>query len=125
MDLKKVLLISGPAGLGKTTLCHVIGKMCGYNVIEINASEDRSGEDVKRRIIESATSLCIRDKKPNLLVIDEIDGALEQGSLISTLIELCSSQHASNTTDSDEKPTKKRKIKQALNSPIICICNEP
>ncbi|CAB1452200.1 unnamed protein product [Pleuronectes platessa] len=32
-----VTLLSGPQGLGKTTLAHVIVKHAGYNVVEINA----------------------------------------------------------------------------------------
>jgi replication-associated recombination protein RarA len=30
-------LISGPPGLGKTTLAHIIAKRAGYNFIEMNA----------------------------------------------------------------------------------------
>ncbi|KAI5609392.1 chromosome transmission fidelity protein 18-like, partial [Silurus asotus] len=33
----KVALLSGPPGLGKTTLAHIIAKHAGYNVVEINA----------------------------------------------------------------------------------------
>lgn len=31
------MLISGPPGLGKTTLAHVVAKQAGYGVYEINA----------------------------------------------------------------------------------------
>lgn len=33
----QLLLISGPPGLGKTTLAHVIAAQAGYEVVEINA----------------------------------------------------------------------------------------
>ena len=37
-------MLCGAPGLGKTTLAHVLAKHAGYNVIEVNASDDRSPE---------------------------------------------------------------------------------
>uniref|UniRef100_A0A8C7RWU7 Chromosome transmission fidelity protein 18 homolog n=2 Tax=Oncorhynchus mykiss TaxID=8022 RepID=A0A8C7RWU7_ONCMY len=73
----KVVLLSGPPGLGKTTLAHIIAKHAGYNVVEINASDDRSAELFQKRI-DTATqmrSVLGANEKPNCLIIDEIDGA--------------------------------------------------
>ena len=42
--LWQLLLISGPPGLGKTTLAHVVAKQAGYEVMEINARYDSSME---------------------------------------------------------------------------------
>lgn len=42
--IKRIALLSGPPGLGKTTLAHIAAKHAGYNVIEINASDERTPE---------------------------------------------------------------------------------
>lgn len=47
---RKVLMVTGPPGLGKTTLAHVCAKQAGYEVQEINASDERSSAVVKGRI---------------------------------------------------------------------------
>lgn len=47
---RKVLLLTGPPGLGKTTLAHVCAKQAGYEIQEINASDERSKDVVKGRI---------------------------------------------------------------------------
>ena len=65
------------AGVGKTTLAHVAARHCGYRVVEINASDERS-----RGALLSAVAAAVQmqpvlgDRRPNCLVIDEIDGAL-------------------------------------------------
>lgn len=45
--LKRIALLSGPPGLGKTTLTHIAARHAGYNVVEINASDERSPESFR------------------------------------------------------------------------------
>ncbi|XP_034155813.2 chromosome transmission fidelity protein 18 homolog isoform X2 [Pangasianodon hypophthalmus] len=121
----KVALLSGPPGLGKTTLAHIIAKHAGYNVVEINASDDRSAELFQKRI-DTATqmkSVLGANEKPNCLIIDEIDGA--PAAAISVLLATVNRKDSREGEDSTSNPLKKKKKKESvLLRPIICICND-
>ncbi|RUS19855.1 hypothetical protein BC937DRAFT_86802 [Endogone sp. FLAS-F59071] len=134
----KILLLTGPPGFGKTTLAHVIAKQAGYHVLEINASDDRTGETVKSKIkaaIEMQALVSVGSKggpvrqKPTLLIIDEIDGASSGGgneSFVKLLVNIVSVE-AKHATDSEKMTEfrKKKFVKKPLLRPIICICNDP
>lgn len=65
------------AGLGKTTLAHVVASHCGYRPVEINASDDRSGGALHTRITDACQMQAVLGtKQPNCVIIDEIDGAI-------------------------------------------------
>ncbi|KAG5653696.1 hypothetical protein H0H81_011276 [Sphagnurus paluster] len=120
---QKILLLSGPPGLGKTTLAHVIARQAGYEVMEINASDARSGSIVDDRIrpaLESGSA--IGSTKPVLLIIDEIDGATGAGDNSNTFIH----KLVSLTFDKprNRKRQKDLQAQRPILRPIICICND-
>lgn len=104
-----------PCFEGKTTLAHVVARHAGYNVVEVNASDDRSTESFQK-LLKSATqmrSVIDKDQRPNCLVFDEIDGA-----------PAASIEHLIKFVTGKEKPKKGLKVKNTLKRPIICICND-
>lgn len=125
--VQKVILIAGSPGLGKTTLAHVIAKQAGYNVRELNASDDRSVEAFKQAL-ESGTqmkSVLTGDKKPNCIILDEIDGA--PVAAIDFLVKFVSDKAGAAVDKTQIVPRKKKKgdgDQFILKRPIICICND-
>ncbi|KAK9456656.1 P-loop containing nucleoside triphosphate hydrolase protein [Dipodascopsis uninucleata] len=125
---KKILLLHGSPGLGKTTVAHVAARQAGYDVLEINASDERGGPLVKEKILGALESHSI-GSRPTCVVIDEIDGGAESG-FIRALMDILNSDTKA-TQHQDRKSTMKLKNGRAKNNgkllmrPIIAICNDP
>ncbi|KAI5060549.1 hypothetical protein GOP47_0024969 [Adiantum capillus-veneris] len=54
--LQNVLVLTGPVGCGKTAAIYACALLYGYNVIEVNCSENRSGPLIKQKFGESVES---------------------------------------------------------------------
>ncbi len=74
----RLLLLSGPPGCGKTTLARIVAKHCGYEIMELNASDDRSGRVLIEKLESLGKNNSVLNNKPTMIVVDEVDGALEQ-----------------------------------------------
>lgn len=146
---RKIMLLAGPPGLGKTTLAHVCARQAGYEVQEINASDERSRDVVKGRIRDMVGTENVRGissntangkvrkaGKPVCVVVDEVDGVVGgsssggggEGGFIKALIDLITlDERNSNAIGQQSSTTSTRKRKGdkfRLLRPLILICND-
>jgi len=102
----KAMLISGPPGIGKTTMATLIGSSLGYEVIELNASDTRNKRAISEELSDVVQSRAIGfggTMKKRMIIMDEVDGM--GGSDRGGIPELI-------------------KVIKASKTPIICICND-
>ncbi|KAI8055842.1 hypothetical protein BDF22DRAFT_672478 [Syncephalis plumigaleata] len=125
---KKILMLTGPPGLGKTSLAHIIARQAGYTPFEINASDDRTGTTVQDRLRTVLQSHSVTgSKRPNLVIIDEIDGVYGGGgdkNFIDQLVTLAETPLPNTNDEQRTNKGKPRRRRTPLLRPIICICND-
>lgn len=146
---RKILLLAGPPGLGKTTLAHVCARQAGYEVVEINASDERNRDVVKGRIkdivgtenvkgvnIKNGGSTVRRAGRPVCIVVDEVDGVVGgsgvggEGGFIKALIDLAvldqknSNSPGPRAGNGVTSQSAKKGEKFRLLRPMILVCND-
>jgi replication factor C subunit 1 len=94
-------LVTGPPGIGKTTAVHCVIRALGYDVVELNASDERSGTAIRKWFEEAARSHHVGKRR--VVVMDEVDG--------------CSSGDRGGIAEL-------ARIIRTCSFPIVCIANE-
>lgn len=145
---RKILMLTGPPGLGKTTLAHVCARQAGYEIVEINASDERSRDVVKGRIRDSVGTENVKGintkeaggsttrkaGRPVCVIVDEVDGVVSgssgggEGGFIKALIDLAvldqKNSNVLGSSSTNSVRAKKKGDKFRFLRPMILICND-
>jgi replication factor C subunit 1 len=100
-EKKKMLIVWGPCGVGKSLAVDLILRINNYDVIDLNTEDDRGREYMKNNIKPVLKVLKSVSGKKNILKVEDIDCSSDYG-FISSLLDC----------------TKETRI------PIICTCND-
>ena len=70
---KKPTILFGPAGTGKTSSVHVLASELNYEILEINASDQRNKDKILEIVGSSSKQLSLFNSG-KIILIDEVDG---------------------------------------------------
>jgi replication factor C subunit 1 len=110
----RAVLLSGPPGIGKSTVAGLAAKEMGYDVMELNASDTRNKKEIEAQLSGAVSCMAIAAgpgagvtaggmAKKRMIIMDEVDGM--GGSDRGGITELI-------------------KVIKTCRIPIVCICND-
>src|SRR5216684_6516844 len=112
---KAAVLLYGPAGVGKTSVTEALARERRWDLVEINASDKRSG-DILAKVAGLASTQSTLFSKGRLILLDEVDGInlrADQAAVTTILQIIKETQYPLILTANDPWDPKIRPLREA------------